>query len=1092
MTKRSNWLRLAFAALLFTAPLMIAQTTTATLSGTVVDQAGAVIPDVKITVLNTATAAKRDVSTNPQGDFSVALLPPGKYSLRAVRTGFARIEIPNITLNTNDERRLLVNLKVGQVTETITVDASTLGYESSSAVATVVDSNLVDQLPLKGRSFQSLLLMTPGVVSGGTAGKEAGQLSVNGLRTNSNYWTIDGVSANTGVASTGGASLNVNQAFTGAVPGFNAFGGTNGLISVDALQEFKVQTATYSAEFGRQPGGQVQLTTRSGSNQYRGVLYDYLRNDILEANDWFANHRNPQTPRPKTRLNDFGGTFGGPIFRNRTFFFFSYEGMRYRHPVNLSNTYVPSATLRNDPKIDPNIRALLNAFPTSTQPEVNNTQLYPYYQSSPMNSDSMSLRVDQVLNSKWTLFGRYAYAPSNQQAWTLAQLQTSETNQKTGTVGLTGLLTPSLTNQLSFNYSTAGGTGNTTIQPVNGAVVPTLAQLFGGKPPIGGNTTFASWSFFSSSYPNTFNLSAGDQTQNASRSLNITDNLSWSRGKHMLKFGVDYRRLSSTLAPKDYNLSVSANTLNSLETSVMDSVSVSGNRQATLNYDNVSFYAQDGWKVTPRLTVDMGLRWELNPPPSGLNPNDLFYVKGWEDPTTMLLTPQGTQAYSTDWHALAPRLGASYELRKQAGWETVVRGGYGMFYDLSTAVAGYSIGGSLRSSSFVKQPVPFNDTILAPIPDRAYPTTPPYPATLPLIGLLDGYTTPTTQEWNVALQQGLGKNQVLTVTYVGNGARKLPRSYSLLVNGTDSTGAKIGFSNPNFASGATVRVTRNDSGYGDSSDYSGLQVQFQRQLHKGLQVLSNYTWAHAIDTASQDTQIFGYLFPSVKPQMTRGNSDNDRRQTFNIAMSYQAPSFNPENIVLRTLNTGLIKGWVFENMFTGQTGIPIDVTLSRDAGGYDVNSLTLHPDIVPGQPFWLSDPTVAGKKYINSAAFQLPANLMGPVQSVTQGNLPRNYLRAPVFWQYDASIGRDFKLTERFKLQYRAEMFNALNHPNFTGYSVGMGYYSPSFKPSPIPSTFGKATSMAGSGGQGGLLGMLPIFSNGGPRSVQMALKLVF
>ena len=153
----------------------------------------------------------------------------------------------------------------------------------------------------------------------------------------------------------------------------------------------------------------------------------------------------------------------------------------------------------------------------------------------------------------------------------------------------------------------------------------------------------------------------------------------------------------------------------------------------------------------------------------------------------MAITPQGTQAYSTDWHALAPRLGASYELRKQSGWETVVRGGYGMFYDLSSAVAGYSVGGALRSSSYVKQPVPFNDTILAPIPDRAYPTTTPYPATLPLIGLLDGYTTPTTHEWNVALQQGLGKNQVLTVTYVGNGARKLPRSYSLLVNGTDST-----------------------------------------------------------------------------------------------------------------------------------------------------------------------------------------------------------------------------------------------------------------------------------------------------------------
>jgi hypothetical protein len=228
----------------------------------------------------------------------------------------------------------------------------------------------------------------------------------------------------------------------------------------------------------------------------------------------------------------------------------------------------------------------------------------------------------------------------------------------------------------------------------------------------------------------------------------------------------------------------------------------------------------------------------------------------------------------------------------------------------------------------VKQPVPFSDTILAPIPDRVYPTTTPYPASLPLIGLLDGYTTPTTSQWNVALQQGLSKNQVLTVTYVGNGARRLPRSYSLLVNGTDSSGAKVGFANPNFASGSSVRVTRNDAGYGDASDYTGLQVKLQRQLHQGLQLMSNYTWAHAIDTASQDTQIFGYLFPSVKPQMTRGNSDNDRRNTFNIAMSYQAPSFQPDNIVLRALNTGLVGGGV-RRMFTGQWNTDRRYIISR-------------------------------------------------------------------------------------------------------------------------------------------------------------------
>jgi hypothetical protein len=415
-----------------------------------------------------------------------------------------------------------------------------------------------------------------------------------------------------------------------------------------------------------------------------------------------------------------------------------------------------------------------------------------------------------------------------------------------------------------------------------------------------------------------------------------------------------------------------------------------------------------------------------------------------------------------------------------------------MFYDLDSAVAGYSINGALHSSSFPNAVVPFSSAVLAPLPPRTYPTTTPYPTNLPLIGMLDGWSTPTTYEWNAALQQGLSSNQVLTITYVGNGARHLPRSYSLIVNSTDSSGKPVGFANPNFAGGSTVRLTRNDAGYGDKSDYSALQVQFQRQLRQGLQVLSNYTWAHAIDTASQDTQIFGYLFPAVQPQLTRGNSDNDRRNTANLALSYQAPSFNPDNKGLRVLNTAFVKGWVVENMLTAQSGVPIDVIVQRDAGGYDVNPMNLHPDVT-GQPFWVSDSKSPGGQRVNLAAFQLPASISGPVQSVTQGNLPRNYLRAPSSWQYDASIGRDFKLTERYKLQYRAEMFNALNHANFTAYSVNLGYWSPLFKYTPpSATTFGRATQMLGTGGQGGMLGMIPLFSSGGPRSVQMALKLVF
>jgi hypothetical protein len=1094
MPHRQFWLILVISALLFTASSATAQSTSATLNGTVVDPSGAVVPNVKITAINAATSLKRDVTTNGEGFFSVALLPPGTYSLRASRASFARVEISHIALATNDTRTFSIRLKVGATSESMKVDASAISAETSSSVSTVVDTNFIEELPLKGRSFQALLLMTPGVVN--SAGQEAGQLSVNGMRTNANYWTIDGVSANVGVG-IGQAGNNVNQTFTGAIPGFNAFGATNGLISVDALQEFKVQTSSYSAEFGRQPGAQVQLTTRSGTNQYHGVLYEYLRNDIFEANDWFSNRRGD--PKPRTRLNDFGGTFSGPMVKDRTFFFFSYEGMRYRHPAGTSDTYVPSTTLRNDARIDPGIRALLNAFPVSTaadnsMPDPNDpnstildgTQNYTFWQSSPMNMDSISLRMDQVINSKWTLFGRYNYAPSNQQIWSLNQLQSTEINMQTLTAGLTGVLTPSVTNQVNFNYSTSGGDGNTVIESIQGAVAPSEAQLFGGQIPQG-NTKFASWYFLG--WPgNAFGLNGGDNTQNRNRSLNITDGFNWSRGTHLFKFGVDFRRNSPRLAPHDYSMSVGVYSLNNLYSNTFDNVSIYGINQATIISDNISFYAQDSWKVKPRLTLELGVRWEINPPPHGLSPTDLIFVKGWENPATMTIAPEGTQGYPTDFHALAPRVGATYLVHQNPGWETVLRGGFGLFYDLGSATAAYGANGGRSGAQSYGVSYPFSSSVLAAPPKRTYPTPPydQYAGTEALVGTLDNWASPRTYQWNVGLQQGIGKNQTVTLTYVGNAAGRLARSYNM-TSGLD------GYGNPNFPDWAQVLVTRNDAGYGDSSDYHAMQVQFQRQMARGLQILSNYTWAHAIDTASQDTNIFEYAFPSLRPTMTRGNSDNDRRQTFNAAMTYQLPSLNPEGFSTRTLNNIFVRGWAVDGMYTVQSGVPLNVTFTRDTYPFDPNGVVLRPDLVPGQAVWISDSAAPGGKRLNMSAFTLPANAMGEAQQLTQGNLQRNMMRTPGSWQLDASVGRDFKITERFKLQYRCESFNVFNHPNFAGYDTSLGFYSPNWGNYPEnPSRFGRATTLLGLGGQGGSLGMIPLFSNGGPRSVQMALKLVF
>lgn len=333
-----------------------AQSATATLSGTVVDQQESVVNNVKITVQNDATSLKREVTSNNDGRFVVPVLPPGTYTLTALRDGFAPVKINNIVLNVNDERSLRIQLKVGAVGEAVTVEAGTVTVDTSPAVATIVDQNFVERIPLNGRTIQNLIALTPGAITF-TANPQAnvGQISVNGLRTTQNYLTIDGVSANLYV---GTNNAGVSQA-NGIVPGFSQLGTTSNLVSIDALQEFKVQTSNYSPEYGRTPGAQIQLTTRSGNNEFHGTLLEYFRNEKLDANDWFANRSGLK--RAALRHNNFGGTFsgplpffnfgeGGPMFtsgKNKTFFFFSYEGSRILLPQTLV-TNVPLLNVRNN------------------------------------------------------------------------------------------------------------------------------------------------------------------------------------------------------------------------------------------------------------------------------------------------------------------------------------------------------------------------------------------------------------------------------------------------------------------------------------------------------------------------------------------------------------------------------------------------------------------------------------------------------------------------------------------------------------------------------------------------------------------------
>jgi hypothetical protein len=465
-----------------------AQSSSATLSGTVEDQNGAFVPDVSIALINKERGSQRLATTNSEGVFIFVQLPPGKYSLTATREGFAPVEIKNVPVNVNDQVSLRVSLTVGNISQSVEiVDGASLINESP-AVGTVVNRQFVENLPLNGKSFHSLIGLTPGTVGTRTNFQSQGQFSINGQRPNANYFTVDGVSANIGV----GAGADLTPGGGGSLPATSSFGGTSNLVSLEGLQEFRIQTSSYAAEFGRTPGGQVQIITRSGTNDFHGTLFEYLRNDALDANDWFTNASRQQ--KPALRQNDFGMTLGGPVLlprfgegghqpgydgRNRTFFFVSYEGLRLRLPQTVVGRAVPSLTVRSNAPTS--LRPFLNAFPVPNGRDLGNgfAELNATF-SDPSTLDATSIRIDHVFGRRLSLFGRYNYAPSksSQRTRSLSSVQTTPFKTETWTVGTTQTFTTDMVNELLVNWSRNKAGNLADIDNFGGAVRPADSLLF--------------------------------------------------------------------------------------------------------------------------------------------------------------------------------------------------------------------------------------------------------------------------------------------------------------------------------------------------------------------------------------------------------------------------------------------------------------------------------------------------------------------------------------------------------------------------------------------------------------------------------------
>lgn len=1036
-----------------------AQSSTATLSGTIEDETGAVVAGVNVALISAAQGTQRLATTDVQGSFVFLLLPPGNYSLTATREGFAPVEMKNVVLNVNDQAAIKIQLKVGTISQNVDIVDRTVLINESPAVATVVDQNFVRNLPLNGRTFQSLITLSPGVVLTKSSLGGEGQFSVNGQRPNANYFTVDGVGANASAPST-----NILGQSAGSLPVLSAFGSTNNLVSVDAMQEFKIQTSTYAAEFGRTPGAQVQILTRSGTNAFQGAVFEYVRNEVLDANDWFNNARG--LPKPPLRQNDFGGVFGGPIVKKRTFFFFSYEGLRLRLPQSAS-IRVPSLSARQ--AAPTSLQPFLNAYPVPTGPEnpANRTAPFSASYSDPSTLNSTSIRIDHVLNDKLTLFGRYNYAPSETQrrANILSENDRTISNTQYLTLGLTHSISPRLINELRANYTRNKAGQHYELDNFGGATAPDSSALFPAIAP-------GDRSLLVFQVNGLLPMFAGRNVINTQRQTNIVDNLSIITGPHQLKFGVDYRRLAPVIGPQEYNQIVNFSTgligTRGVLAGVANRVTIGAQDSVAFVFNNFSAYGQDTWKASRKLTFTYGLRWEINPPPKGKGDQDLFTFVGLDNASTLSLAPRGTPLWNTTYNNFAPRFGLAYQVSDRQGRETMLRGGFGVFYDLGEgASAQAALSFPYNRSKILQASTGFPSGV--PYPLSAALAVPPPFTLAPPFGSVNAFdpnlTLPKTYQWNVSIDQSLGANQVLSASYVGAAGRDLLRQELL--------------SSPN-ANFRIVSATENSA----TSDYNALQIKFQRRLSGRFQALASYSWSKSLDTVSSD---IGQDPPdrNIDINQERGLSDFDVRHAFNGAVTYLIPAPATNGVA-----SHILRDWSVDAIFTVRSAAPVNVTYFAFPS-FAPGGILLRPDLLPGVPLYVSDSTVPGGRRINANAFTIPS-------TERQGTLGRNALRGFPLSQIDLAVRRQFNFTERVNLQFRAEFFNLFNHPNFgdpnpADFSSVLGFVAGG-PLTPLTPFFGQSTSMLGrSLGTGGTSGGLnPLFQKGGPRSIQFGLKLHF
>jgi hypothetical protein len=683
--------------------------------------------------------------------------------------------------------------------------------------------------------------------------------------------------------------------------------------------------------------------------------------------------------------------------------------------------------------------------------------------SDPSSLNAISIRVDHNLNKRIILFARYNHAPSYSATRNWEELEYIHTNGDTLTGGATFVVAPNKVNDFRVNWSKSAASQSNSLTDFHGAVVPPASVLF---PPSSGYSPEKGQFlvFLGSLGDGDMEVRDGTLFSNIQRQINLVDTFSWAVGAHQFKVGIDYRRLNPTVMG-DTDQAFFPSGYADLITGAAGSVLLSAADPISLSADNYSLFVQDTWKATNRLTLTYGLRWEINTPPvSATAGQPLYAVQGIFDSNPLALVPGSL--WHTRFTNFAPRIGAAYQLTPK----TVVRGGFGVFYDLGYGDFGsaFQVFPYMRESFLESSSLPF---------DLSSPAFQPPPLSTAIdanvinLGAVDpNLRTPFTLQWNAAIERVLGANQTFTVTYVGSDGGDLLREDAV------HPPLLVGLGN-----GGSVLATRN-AGY---SHYQALQLQLQRNISHGLQALISYNFAKSSDTQSTDagdvsegSSVKDIVLPPLAP------SDFDIRHSFAAAVSYEIPTPSWGRAA-----KAILGGWATDGILRVSSAPPINVTVFGVSPVF--GRLTSQANVVLGQPFWIPDPTQPNGKALNPAAFAPP-----PLGQ--EGDFPRNSLRSPYsINQTDVALRRQFSLTERVKLDLRAEYFNVFNHPMFgipgsqCNPATLWGTHS-----GPAFSTFGKvcpgtSTTNVDAGG-GGSNGQVGLYAVGGPRSAQFTVKLHF